>query len=71
MCATVAFKSQEKEMSRATEVLHVSQPTLSKQMTDLEDEIEKTIYTNKFWSQSLTDEGIFIAIKGLEYFRNG
>lgn len=40
--------ARNKSMTKATENLHVTQPTLSKQLKDLEDELgQKIIYKNK------------------------
>ena len=47
-------------MSRAAEALHVSQPTLSKQMKDLEQELGKKLFHRGSTSLSLTDEGMLL-----------
>ena len=47
-------------MSRAAETLHVSQPTLSKQMKDLERELGKKLFRRGSTSLSLTDEGMLL-----------
>lgn len=47
-------------MSRAAETLHVSQPTLSKQMKDLEQELGKKLFRRGSSSVSLTDEGMLL-----------
>ena len=47
-------------MSRAGETLHVSQPTLSKQMKDLERELGKKLFRRGRTSLSLTDEGMLL-----------
>lgn len=47
-------------MSRAAETLHVSQPTLSKQMKDLEQELGKKLFRRGSTSLSLTDEGMLL-----------
>lgn len=47
-------------MSRAAEALHVSQPTLSKQMKDLEQELGKKLFRRGSTSLSLTDEGMLL-----------
>lgn len=47
-------------MSRAAETLHVSQPTLSKQMKDLEQELGKKLFRRGSCSVSLTDEGMLL-----------
>ena len=48
--------ARENNMSRAAETLHVSQPTLSKQMKDLESELGKKLFRRGSTSVSLTDE---------------
>lgn len=47
-------------MSRAAETLHVSQPTLSKQMKDLEGELGRKLFRRGSTSLSLTDEGMLL-----------
>lgn len=44
-------------MSRAAELLHVTQPTLSKAMRSLEDELGKKLFKRRSFSISLTEEG--------------
>ena len=47
-------------MSRAANTLHVSQPTLSKQIKDLELELGKKLFHRGSASLSLTDEGMLL-----------
>ncbi len=47
-------------MTRAAESLYVSQPTLSKQMKDLEKELGKKLFRRGSTSLSLTDEGMLL-----------
>ena len=47
-------------MTRAAETLHVSQPALSKQIKDLEQELGKKLFIRKSTSLSLTDEGMLL-----------
>ena len=47
-------------MSRAAETLHVSQPALSKQMKDLEQELGKKLFRRGSAGLSLTDEGMLL-----------
>ena len=52
--------AREENMSRAAEQLHVTQPTLSKAMKALEDELGKKLFTRHSFSISLTDEGVLL-----------
>lgn len=52
--------AREGNMSRAAQTLHVSQPTLSKQMKDLEQELGKKLFRRGSTSVSLTDEGMLL-----------
>ncbi|MCD2491745.1 LysR family transcriptional regulator [Lacrimispora sp. NSJ-141] len=47
-------------ISRAAETLHISQPTLSKQIKDLEQELGKKLFRRGSSSVSLTDEGMLL-----------
>ena len=49
--------AREENMSRAAELLHVTQPTLSRQMQGLEDELGKKLFTRHSFSIALTEEG--------------
>ena len=49
--------AREENMTRAAETLHVTQPTLSKTMKALEDELGKKLFVRHSFSISLTDEG--------------
>ena len=49
--------AREENMSRAAQILHVTQPTLSKAMKALEDELGKKLFTRHSFSISLTEEG--------------
>ena len=52
--------AREENMTRAAETLHVTQPTLSKALKALEDELGKKLYTRHSFSIKLTDEGILL-----------
>lgn len=52
--------AREGNMSRAGEYLHVSQPTLSKQMKELETELGKKLFKRGSTSLSLTNEGMLL-----------
>ncbi len=52
--------AREGNMSRAAERLHVSQPTLSRVMKELEEELGKQLFTRSSYSIRLTDEGMLL-----------
>ncbi|WP_124098182.1 LysR family transcriptional regulator [Ruminococcus sp. Marseille-P6503] len=52
--------ARQGNMSRAAETLHVTQPTLSKQMKDLERELGKKLFRRGSSSMNLTDEGMLL-----------
>lgn len=52
--------AREGNMSRAAQTLHVSQPTLSRQMKDLEIELGKKLFRRGSNNVSLTDEGMLL-----------
>ena len=53
-------EAREENMTRAAETLHVTQPTLSKALKTLEDELGKKLFTRHSFSIKLTDEGILL-----------
>ena len=52
--------AREENMTRAAEYLHVTQPTLSKQIQSLEDELGKKLFTRHSFRIELTEEGILL-----------
>jgi DNA-binding transcriptional LysR family regulator len=52
--------AREENMSKAAEQLHVSQPTLSKTLKVLEEELGKKLFVRHSFSISLTDEGMLL-----------
>lgn len=52
--------AREENMTRAAETLHVTQPTMSKSLKRLEDELGKKLFTRHSSSIKLTDEGILL-----------
>ena len=52
--------AREENMTCAAELLHVTQPTLSKQLKVLEDELGKKLFTRHSFSIQLTEEGILL-----------
>ena len=52
--------AREENMTRAAEQLHVTQPTLSKALRSLEDELGKKLFTRHSFSIQLTEEGALL-----------
>ena len=52
--------AREENMTRAAELLHVTQPTLSKTLKSLEEELGKKLFTRRSFSIRLTDEGMLL-----------
>ena len=52
--------AREENMTRAAELLHVTQPTLSKTLKALEAELGKKLFTRRSFSIRLTDEGMLL-----------
>lgn len=52
--------AREENMTRAAETMHVTQPTLSKQLKALENELGKKLFIRHSFSIQLTDEGILL-----------
>jgi DNA-binding transcriptional LysR family regulator len=52
--------TREQSISSAAEYLHLSQPTLSRQLKDLEDELGKQLFVRGNRSVTLTDEGMIL-----------
>ena len=52
--------AREENMSRAAELLHVTQPTLSKAMKALEDELGKKLFTRHSFSIAITEEAVLL-----------
>lgn len=52
--------AREENMTRAAETLHVTQPTLSKALKNLEDELGKKLFIRHSFSINLTDEGMLL-----------
>ena len=52
--------AREENMTRAAELLHVTQPTLSKQLKGLEDELGKKLFERHSFSIELTEEGVLL-----------
>ena len=52
--------AREENMTRAAETLHVTQPTLSKALHSLEEELGKKLFTRHSFSIRLTEEGVLL-----------
>lgn len=52
--------AREENMTRAAEVLHVTQPTLSKALKTLEEELGKKLFIRHSFSIRLTEEGVLL-----------
>ena len=52
--------AREENMTKAADILHVTQPTLSKTLKALEYELGKKLFTRHSFSISLTDEGMLL-----------
>lgn len=52
--------AREENVTHAAQRLHVSQPTLSRQIKALEDELGKKLFTRSNYSIKLTEEGILL-----------
>ena len=61
--------AREENMTRAAEGLHVTQPTLSKALKALEDELGKKLFTRRSFSIRLTDEGVLLRDRAADLVR--
>ena len=52
--------AREENMTKAAEMLHVTQPTLSKALKSLEEELGKKLFERHSFSISLTEEGVLL-----------
>lgn len=52
--------AREENMTRASELLHVTQPTLSRALRSLEEELGKRLFIRHSFSISLTEEGMLL-----------
>lgn len=52
--------AREENMTRAAQILHVTQPTLSKQLKSLEEELGKKLFLRHSFSIQLTEEGMLL-----------
>ena len=52
--------AREQNFTRAAEFLHLTQPTLSRQLADLEHELGKVLLVRGKRKVTLTDDGVFL-----------
>lgn len=52
--------AREESISRAAEVLHITQPTLSRQIKELEEELQKQLFIRGNRKITLTKDGILL-----------
>lgn len=58
--------AREQNITRAAEYLHITQPTLSRQITDLENELGKQLFIRGKRKVTLTEHGLFLRKKAEE-----
>lgn len=58
--------AREQSFTKAAEQLHLTQPTLSRQLAALEEEVGKKLFIRKGKSLSLTEEGLLLKRRALE-----
>lgn len=58
--------AREQSITAAAETLHITQPTLSKQLRELEEELSKKLFTRGNRKITLTEEGMFLRKRAQE-----
>lgn len=58
--------AEEENITRASKILHISQPALSKQLMTLEDELGAKLFIRGKRNISLTEEGRFLQVRAKE-----
>ena len=58
--------AQEESITKASKLLYVSQPTLSRQIKDLEEELGKKLFVRSNYSVKLTKDGFLLRQKAME-----
>lgn len=61
--------AEEENISRAAEILHVTQPTLSRQLRELETELGTPLFERQNKGLVLTDAGLFLKNRAAEILR--
>ena len=57
--------AREENITRAAEILHVTQPTLSRQLMQLEDELDVKLFKRTNHSIRLTEDGMLISVRSV------
>ena len=52
--------AEEENITRAADILHVTQPTLSRQIMQLEDELGTKLFKRSKYCIKLTEDGLFL-----------
>ena len=52
--------AREENMTRAAEALYITQPTLSRQIAELEEELGTPLFVRGYRSVTLTDAGVLL-----------
>lgn len=58
--------AKEQSFTKAAEQLHITQPTLSRQLAELEEELGVSLFIRSSRNITLTDEGILFKRRALE-----
>lgn len=58
--------AKEQSFTKAAEQLHITQPTLSRQLAALEDELGTTLFCRGGRNITLTDDGLLLKRRALE-----
>ena len=58
--------AEEQNITRAANYLHITQPTLSKQMMDLEEQLGKQLFLRGKKKITLTEDGIYLRSRAQE-----
>ncbi|PLS38157.1 LysR family transcriptional regulator [Carnobacterium maltaromaticum] len=58
--------AEEKNISKAAKVLHITQPTLSRQIKELEEELGTALFSREKKQLRLTEEGYFFKERAIE-----
>ncbi len=61
--------AREEGINRAAEVLHITQPTLSRQLSQLEEEVGVKLFHRGARKITLTNEGILLRRRGRKFWR--